>query len=206
MVKHGSTDLVDYYRLCRLSQSLTILALVFILSASVAFAAVKQPDGYRMEFYDAEVPAGLDGASTITAVGVKRPQESAGAVVVDVIPEHRRPDVLPENQIWIPVGHKGVPGAIWLPDTGYGTLSDVTEKYFKHHLDVATNGNKDHPVIFYCRVDCWMSWNAAKRALTYGYTNVHWFFDGIDDWFFEDFDFEVLKPAKGQRQVEIPNE
>ena len=27
-----------------------------------------------------------------------------------------------------------------------------------------------------------MSWNAAKRALTYGYTNVSWFPDGTDGW------------------------
>jgi rhodanese-related sulfurtransferase len=51
-----------------------------------------------------------------------------------------------------------------------------------------------------------MSWNAAKRALSYGYTNVYWFYNGIDDWFFENYDFEVLTPAQGQRQVEIPDE
>jgi rhodanese-related sulfurtransferase len=27
-----------------------------------------------------------------------------------------------------------------------------------------------------------MSWNAAKRALEYGYTNVMWFRDGTDGW------------------------
>ena len=170
---------------------------------SVTFAGVEQPEGYRMEFYDSEVPAALDGASTITAVGTKRLQESTAAVVIDVIPQHRRPSVLPKNQIWIPVEHKGVRGAIWLPDTGYGALSDITEEYFKHHLKVATNGKKDHAIVFYCRSDCWMSWNAAKRALTYGYTNVHWFYGGTDDWLLEGFEFEVLKPAEGRRQAEI---
>ena len=205
-MKHDSKALDDGYRLSRVSRSLSILALFFILGVNVAFAEIEQPDGYRMEFYDDDVPAGLDGASTITAVEVKRLQVSVGAVVVDVVPEHRRPDVLPENQIWFPVDHKGVPGAIWLPDTGYGALSEITERYFTYHLEVATNGNRNHPVVFYCRAHCWMSWNAAKRALSYGYTNVYWFFDGVDDWEFEDFDFEVLTPAKGQRQVEIPDE
>lgn len=184
----------------------TLTAVATILCTSIAFAEVGQPDGYRMENYDAEVPAGLDGAITITAVEVRYLQESAGAVVVDVIPQQRRPNFLPENQIWIPVGHKGVPGAIWLPDTGYGVLSDITEKYFKRHLHIASKGNKDHPLVFYCRADCWMSWNAAKRALTYGYTNVYWFSNGIDDWFFEGFDFEVLAPEEGPRQVEIISE
>lgn len=205
-MKQGSKDSNKYYWLGGVIQSLSILVLFFLLPVNNAIAQIEQPDGYRLELYDDEVPAGLDGAGTITAVEVKRLQESTGAVVIDVIPQQRRPNFLPENQIWIPLEHKGVPGAIWLPDTGYGALSDITEEYFKHHLDIASNGNKDHPLVFYCRADCWMSWNAAKRALTYGYTNVHWFYDGIDDWFFESFDVEVLTPAEGRRQAESPDE
>lgn len=184
----------------------TLMAVTSILCTSIAIAEVMQPDAYRTENYDDEVPAGLDGASTITAVEVKHLQKSAGAVIVDVIPQQRRPNFLPENQIWIPVDHKGIPGAIWLPDTGYGALSDITENYFKRHLDIASKGNRDYPLVFYCRADCWMSWNAAKRALSYSYTNVYWFSNGIDDWFFEGFDFEVLVPEEGQRQVEIISE
>jgi PQQ-dependent catabolism-associated CXXCW motif protein len=196
----------NYFRLHAVKQSRLMLAVVLVFCARAAFAEIKQPDGYRMEFYDDRVPAELDGASTISAVEVKRLQEFATTVVVDVIPESRVPNVLPEGQIWMPADHKGVPGAIWLPDTGYGVLSDITEKYFIHHLNVATNGNKNHAVVFYCRSDCWMSWNAAKRALSYGYANVYWFPDGIEDWFFEDYDFEVLTPAEGQRQAEIPDD
>ncbi len=191
----------DRVRGNQLEPLLSILALALGLFTGAAFAEVGQPDGYRVEFYDAEVPIALDGADTITALELKALRASQEAVVVDVIPEHRRPEVLPENQIWFPVDHKGVPGAIWLPDTGYGVLSDITEKYFKHHLSSATGGNKDHHVVFYCRSDCWMSWNAAKRALAYGYTNVHWFRNGIDGWFFEGYDIEVLTPAEGQRQA-----
>ncbi len=170
------------------------------LTGLPAHADVPQPDGYRMELYDDEVPVALDGAKTITAAQLKRLQESAEVVVVDVIPEHRRPDFLPENQIWVPVPHKGVPGAVWLPDTGFGALSKTTETYFKTHLVRATGGIKSQPLVFYCRSDCWMSWNAAKRALTYGYSDVYWFFDGVDDWFFEGYEFALLKPAPGKRQ------
>jgi len=166
-----------------------------------AWAEVEQPDGYRMELYDAPVPAGLDGATRVTAIEVKQLRERTDVLIVDVIPEHRKPDYLPENQLWIPVPHKGVAGALWLPDVGFGALSNVTEKYFKHHLNNSTAGNLDHPVVFYCRIDCWMSWNAAKRALTYGYTNVYWFADGIEDWDFEGYDFAILQVAEGQRQA-----
>jgi PQQ-dependent catabolism-associated CXXCW motif protein len=34
----------------------------------------------------------------------------------------------------------------------------------------------------YCHERCWLSWNAAKRAIRYGYRNVYWFPDGIEGW------------------------
>jgi len=182
-----------------------VLLCVVVITQPVWAGDVEQPVGYRMELYDDIVPDALDGATRVTAIDVKALQASRNALVVDVIPQHRRPDFLPENQIWIPVPHKGIPGALWLPDVGFGALSDVTEHYLKSHLKKATDANKDHPVIFYCRTDCWMSWNAAKRALSYGYTDVYWFADGIDDWFFEDFEFAILQPAEGQRQADQTN-
>ena len=36
-------------------------------------------------------------------------------------------------------------------------------------------------LLFYCLRDCWMSWNAAKRAIALGYT-VAWYPDGTDGW------------------------
>jgi hypothetical protein len=35
-----------------------------------------------------------------------------------------------------------------------------------------TGGNEGKSVAFYCKADCWMSWNAAKRAISYGYRDV----------------------------------
>ncbi len=37
-------------------------------------------------------------------------------------------------------------------------------------------------VILYCLANCWMSWNAAKRALSLGYSNVAWYREGTDGW------------------------
>lgn len=166
--------------------------------------AVEEPDGYRVDEYDDVVPETLTGASRVTALDVWKLQIEHNAVVIDVIPEHRRPDVLPEGQLWIPVPHTGIAGAIWLPDVGFGVLSEITENYFKTHLQRATDGNHSHPLVFYCRADCWMSWNAAKRSLSYGYKQVYWFAEGIDDWRFEDLPLKTLTPAEGQRQAEQP--
>jgi PQQ-dependent catabolism-associated CXXCW motif protein len=45
-----------------------------------------------------------------------------------------------------------------------------------------TADNPTRPLVFYCQVDCWMSWNAAKRAIALGYARVHWYPDGTDGW------------------------
>lgn len=173
-------------------------------SANARDESVPEPAGYRLEAYDAPVPDGLAGARTVAAAEVRALVDEHGAVVVDVIPEHRRPPVLPEGQVWFPVPHAGLPGALWLPDTGFGTLAPVTERYLIDHLERATGGDRAHPLVFYCRMDCWMSWNAAKRALAAGYTRVAWYRDGIDDWRFEDLPTEPLTPAPGARQPGDP--
>ena len=54
--------------------------------------------------------------------------------------------------------------------------------YFVRGLAKATHGDRARLVVLYCLADCWMSWNAAKRAMTIGYTNVTWYPDGTDGW------------------------
>lgn len=185
-------------------QGLTIAGLTFTLASLTAKSAVAEeipePDGYRLEEYDAPVPAKLTGATLVDALDVKQFLDNKSGVVFDVIPEHRKPDFLPENQIWIPPEHKGIPGSVWLPDIGYGVLSEVTTEYFKKNIEKSTDSNFDFPIVFYCRLDCWMSWNAAKRALTFGYSDVYWFADGIEGWTFEDFELVALTPEPGKRQ------
>ena len=74
-----------------------------------------------------------------------------------------------------------IPGSLWLPDTGYGELAPVMLDYFRRGLDRALDG-RQRPLVFYCLKDCWMSWNAAKRALAQGYSNVAWYPGGSDGW------------------------
>jgi rhodanese-related sulfurtransferase len=39
-----------------------------------------------------------------------------------------------------------------------------------------------------------MSWNAAKRALSYGYSNVVWYPEGTDGWELEDLPLADAQP------------
>ena len=75
-----------------------------------------------------------------------------------------------------------IPGAIWLPNTGFEALSPDEAAYLQAGLDHATKGNRDQPIVIFCRADCWMSWNVAKRALELGYTQVIWYPDGPEGW------------------------
>ncbi|MGA8172607.1 MAG: rhodanese-like domain-containing protein, partial [Methylocystis sp.] len=104
------------------------------------------------------------------------------AVFVDVLPHPPKPEGLPKDVVWRDPPREDIPGGIWLPDTGYGELAPSTLRYFQHGLAHATHDDKTKPVVFYCRKDCWMSWNAAKRALSMGYSNVFWYPDGADGW------------------------
>jgi PQQ-dependent catabolism-associated CXXCW motif protein len=54
--------------------------------------------------------------------------------------------------------------------------------WFARELARLSAGNRDAPLVFYCLRDCWMSWNAGKRALALGYRQVLWFADGSDGW------------------------
>ena len=166
----------------------TLIALTFLALSSVAArsdsgtAPVPEPDGYRQDNYRSPVPASLAGATVVTADQLHRLMETRPIIVIDVLPQPPRPDKLPTETLWRPPARHNIPGSIWLANTGYGALSLDTENYFRRALERLTLGDKAHMLAFYCEASCWMSWNAAKRALSYGYRHVYWFPGGVHDW------------------------
>jgi PQQ-dependent catabolism-associated CXXCW motif protein len=63
-----------------------------------------------------------------------------------------------------------------------GDIPSSTEAFFRKRLASATQNDFSHPLIVYCHEHCWLSWNAAKRAISYGYRAVYWFPDGVEGW------------------------
>lgn len=87
-------------------------------------------------------------------------------------------DVLGEDQ------HATIPGAIWLPGAGRGTSfdDDVQAKLAKL-LEFATRGERARPLVFFCSSpECWLSYNAALRAVRLGYADVRWYRGGLEAW------------------------
>ena len=152
-----------------------------LLPAAGQDATVPEPDGYRMENYRAPTPGTLSGARVLTTGEAAVLWKAGGAAFIDVMPQPPRPN-LPAGTVWRDKPRHNIPGSLWLPDTGYGALAAATEDYFTNGLATASGGDQTKLLVIYCQRDCWMSWNAAKRALAYGYRNVAWFPDGSDGW------------------------
>lgn len=141
-----------------------------------------EPRGYRMEDYRARTPATVPGGIMLDTMGARKLWDQGGAIWIDVLAAPRRPENLPASAVWLPVQRRDIPGSVWLPDVGRGELNPQLEVYFRTNLERATNGRRDAPIVFYCLADCWMSWNATKRAASWGYTHVYWYRDGTDGW------------------------
>jgi PQQ-dependent catabolism-associated CXXCW motif protein len=158
-----------------------MLVFASLASAPVLAASVPEPPDYRTENYKAPVPATLRGAKVVTTDEAADLWRDGGAVFIDVLPKPPKPE-LPEGTVWREPPRYDIPGSLWLPDVGHGALSAEMEAWFGQHLATVTGGDKSRPVVFYCRTDCWMSWNAAKRALAWGYVGTIWYPDGTEGW------------------------
>ncbi|SFB12445.1 PQQ-dependent catabolism-associated CXXCW motif protein [Poseidonocella pacifica] len=170
------------------------VAAAFAFLATVASAQAPEPDSYRMDEYRAPVPETLAGATVLTPTEA-HDLWTSGAAFVDVLPRAPKPANLPEGTIWREKPRHSIPGSVWLPNVGYGAIALETDAYFRSGLEAATKGDRDAPLVLFCLDECWMSWNAAKRALEYGYTSVYWLPEGTDGWSFEDYPTEVIEPA-----------
>jgi PQQ-dependent catabolism-associated CXXCW motif protein len=165
-----------------LSLILLVLASFHAPSFAASRAAPQEPAGYRTENYLAPTPATLEGAKVITTTQAIEIWKAKSAVFVDALVRQRRPENLPKNAVWRDPPRKDIPGSIWLANVGFGELPASMEQYFEQNLARATQNDKSRPLVFYCRKECWMSWNAAKRALALGYLDVSWYPDGTDGW------------------------
>lgn len=114
-------------------------------------------------------PASIPGGQLITTKGlVELTQGGQGSVLLL--------DVLG--------GQEMIRGAVYaVPAAQSGSFDDQTQQQFGQFLKQATGGNAAHPIVAYClSPECWMSYNAALRAIHLGYTNVLWYRGGIEAW------------------------
>lgn len=153
--------------------------LVGLLFAGAAASADEAADhgvppqsALRQGDYRAPTPLSVPGARTVTTLELRRLLRDADA---------RRPaliDVLGGE------GHATLPGAAWLPGAGRGeSFDDALQPRLEQALAALTAGDRDRPLVFFCAsAQCWLSYNAALRAVRLGYRQVLWYRGGIEAW------------------------
>lgn len=149
------------------------------------------PDGYRATLYRSPTPQQVDGGTVVDTAALQALlRQQPPPALIDVYRRQWLHERFIEDE-----PHANLPGSLWLPNTGDGTLSPAWQGYFERNLRQATGGQYHYPVVFYCRADCWLSWNAVKRAAHLGYTNLYWYRDGLDAWQQADLPLQAAQPA-----------
>lgn len=170
--------------------------LALLLVAAVPALAVDEPADYRTSDYDAPVPETLAGAHVVGDEAAHALWLTGRVAFLDVMPDLPRPKNLPKTVLWQGRKRDSVPGAIWLPYAGFGDLSPDDRDRFAADLAHHTAGDQAAPILFLCRADCWMSWNAARRAVALGYSRVFWYPHGTTGWTFWDWPVQRLRRQK----------
>ncbi len=143
---------------------------------------VPEPAGYWMGEANGPVPATLHGGAVVHPEALTALLKSGTAVLIDVSNAPLRPQELAPGAPWMPLPHRALPGALWIPGAGMGAVSPAVDEFYRTRLARATAGDLNRPVVVYCHARCWLSWNASKRAIGYGYRRVYWFPDGVEGW------------------------
>lgn len=114
-------------------------------------------------------PASIPGGQVITTKGI-----------VELVQGRQTPFIILD----VLGGQELLPGATYaVPAHQAGSFNDQTQQEFGGFLQQMTGGNKEIPLILYCQSNqCWMSYNAALRAINLGYKNVLWYRGGIEAW------------------------
>ncbi|TPN70054.1 PQQ-dependent catabolism-associated CXXCW motif protein [Mesorhizobium sp. B1-1-1] len=173
---------------------LLVAASLMGLAEPTRAGEIAEPRGYRMDDYRAPVPPTLQGARVVTTAEAEALWRAKKAVFFDVMPNTPKPTNLPAGTIWRDKVRKDIPGSTWLANVGYGAISQETTSYFRQGLEAKAGTDRSRAILFYCMTNCWMSWNAAKRAIEWGYSSVIWYPLGADGWEGANLPLEVKRP------------
>jgi PQQ-dependent catabolism-associated CXXCW motif protein len=155
-----------------------ILVLGLLAAATGAWAAEDEDFGVaaspdlRVANVHAPTPRVIPGAQVIGTDALRerlRAPEAARPLLFDVLGGET---------------HASLPGAIWLPGAGRGeSFTDTIQAQLARVLQAATKGDAGRPLVFFCQgTQCWLSYNAALRAVALGYREVYWYRGGIEAW------------------------
>ena len=157
---------------------LALVALTAVLATSPARADEDTDYGVapirtlRLADYSAPTPREVPGARTVGTAQLRewlRSEARDQPLLFDVLGGE---------------AHESLPDAIWLPGAGRGqSLQDAVQEQLASTLKAATKGERGRRLVFFCQgPQCWLSYNAALRAVALGYDAVYWYRGGIEAW------------------------
>lgn len=135
----------------------------------------------RTSRYHAPTPRGIPGGRVVTTLGLK--------AMLEKEPRPYLIDVLGGG------AHRTIAGAFWMAGAGAGDMSLDEEKRFLDAIAKFAGGDTGRPMVFFCSdSQCWLSYNAALRAVAAGYTGVMWYRGGLAAWLHAGFPMMVSEP------------
>jgi PQQ-dependent catabolism-associated CXXCW motif protein len=155
-------------------------ALVPAVAHAGSTADIPEPQGLWIGAMHGPTPKMLSGAVVVDLAAIEALM-AGKPLLLDVGPAVRKPENFPTDRPWLPI-HRSIPNAIWMPGAGAAPLDVGREELFYRRIEELTHGDKAKPIVVFCRPECWGGWNAGKRLVTKGYTNVRWFPAGTDGW------------------------
>jgi PQQ-dependent catabolism-associated CXXCW motif protein len=118
----------------------------------------------------APTPNQIPGGQVISTRGLIPLLQGAAGVPPIVLHVNQAPQSLPSA---IPAAWAAAPG----------DFNDATQAQLGQMLMQFSQGNRQRPIVTYCGgPQCWMSYNAALRAIRLGFTNVLWYRGGLEAW------------------------
>jgi PQQ-dependent catabolism-associated CXXCW motif protein len=124
----------------------------------------------RLQPYHAPTPLSIPGAQVLRTRELQAMLAGASApILIDVLSE---------------AGHVTLAGAVWMSGAGRGTnFMDPVQSVLAQLLAKLSGGDKARAMVFVCaNSQCWLSYNAALRAVAAGYEKVYWYRGGIEAW------------------------
>ena len=158
------------------------LGALTLVGGTLAVAAVEVPEKFKTERYRSVTPDRIPGGTVVDQDSVQLLRDNEAATLIDVMSATRFATPGLEGEWIVAKPHYSIPNSIWLPNVGTGTLQPAMATYFERELARVSKGNQEHPLVFFCEADCWLGWNAARRAILLGYQRVYWFPTGITEW------------------------
>lgn len=160
-----------------------LACLVFLALPVLADESFFNAQGYRDKHYRRPTPDTAPVGETLTTEELAAFIEDAAPLLIDVQAIAVRPEIEEFGLSWLPNSPRmHIEGSTWLPNVGYAELDAQMTHFFSSNLAALSDGDQSRAMVFYCVVDCWMSWNAIRRASELGYRNLYWYPAGTDGW------------------------